>query len=134
MVLHHCYRSSPESLRAPDTSGPGVRNTEAYGTATAREQSFTLSCSVRMPPLRRVAPVPPPPPPPPPPPTHLPFPPLSALEEELIDIAIHLDSAMRLFEAQDGAVDHTFFTECIVAELVRIEIIRITCANMWCIA
>ena len=121
-------------FRAPDTSGPGVPNIETYVAATVRKQSFTLFPSVRMPPLRRVAPAPPPPPPPPPPPTILPFTPLSPLEEELIDIAIRLYAAMRLFEALDGAVDHKFFTECIVEELVRVQLIGITCANMWCIA
>ena len=80
-----------------------------------------------MPPLCCVAPLLPPPPPPPPlpppppPPTRLPFPPLSALEEELIDIAIRLYAAMRLFEALDGAVDNKFFIECIVEELVRVK-------------
>ena len=88
-----------------------------------------------MPPVRRVAatpiPAPPSPPPPsPPPPPRPPFPPLSPIEEELIDVAIRLDCALREFRVQHGQVDHRFFTQCIVEELVMIYLLGIARAHI----
>ena len=65
-----------------------------------------------------------------PPPPHPPFPPLSPIEEELIDVAIHLDCALREFWVQHGQVDHRFFTQCIVEELVKIYLLGIARAHI----
>ena len=88
-----------------------------------------------MPPVHCVAatPIPAPPSPPPPSPPHppcLPFPPLSPIEEELIDVAICLDCALHEFRVQRGQVDHRFFTQCIVEELVKIYLLGIACAHI----
>ena len=69
-----------------------------------------------MPPVREVAPVPPPLPPPPR--TRGPFPPLSMMEEELFDIAIRLDCALREFRDRDGIVNAKHYINSIVEELV----------------
>jgi hypothetical protein len=52
-----------------------------------------------------------------------PFPPLSKEEEELFDIAIRLDSALREFDGGRGAVDTRFYVQAIMQELVSLSII-----------
>ena len=81
-----------------------------------------------MPPLREGA-LPPPillPPPPPslPAPPRDPFPPLSDVEEELLDIAIRLDCGLREFDAQGGVVNIDHYIQCIVDELVSAYLFR----------
>ena len=72
-----------------------------------------------MPPLREgVLPQQPPPPPPLYAPSCDPFPPLSDVEEELLDIAIRLDCGLRAFHAQGGVVNVDHYIQCIVDELV----------------
>ena len=68
-----------------------------------------------MPPVREVGPAPPPLPPPR---TREPFPQLSMMEEELFDIAIQLDCALREFGAWDGIVNTKHYINSIVEELV----------------
>ncbi|KAN0125446.1 hypothetical protein V8E53_015472 [Lactarius tabidus] len=57
----------------------------------------------------------------PPPPALEPFPSLSQDEEELFDIAVRLDSALREFEARDSDVDTQFYVNCIIEELTDAE-------------
>ena len=47
-----------------------------------------------------------------------PFPSLSDVEEELLDIAIRLDCGLREFDAQGGVVNIDHYIQCIVDELV----------------
>ena len=72
-----------------------------------------------MPPLREgVLPRQPPPPPPQYAPSRDPFPPLSDVEEELLNIAIRLDCGLHEFHAQGGVVNVDHYIQCIVDELV----------------
>ena len=72
-----------------------------------------------MPPLCEGAlPQPRPPPPPLYAPSRDPFPPLSDVEEELLDIAIRLDCGLCEFHAQGGVVNVDHYIQCIVDELV----------------
>jgi hypothetical protein len=80
-----------------------------------------------MPPRRLVARTPPPPPPP----ALEPFPSLSQDEEELFDIAVRLDSALREFEARDGDVDTQFYVNCIIEELVSRFRLGSGWTNIW---
>ena len=68
-----------------------------------------------MPPVCEVGPDPPRLPPPR---TREPFPPLSMMEEELFDIAIRLDCALREFGARGGIVNTKHYINSIVEELV----------------
>ena len=68
-----------------------------------------------MPPVHEVGPVPLPLLPPR---TREPFPPLSMMEEELFDIAIRLDCALREFGARDSIVNAKHYIKSIVEELV----------------
>ena len=93
-----------------------------------------------MPPLCQVAPSPSQPVPTPlpllsllplpPPPACEPFPPLSEVEEELFDIAIWLDCALREFDTQGGVVNISHFTKSIVKELVSNYMLR--SKGYWC--
>ena len=68
-----------------------------------------------MPPVRKVGPDPPRIPPPR---THEPFLPLSMMEEELFDITIWLDCALREFGARGSIVNTKHYINSIVEELV----------------
>ena len=119
------------SMLTLSDSGFQVPGSREHSIGQNAHKVVSFYSPVLMPPLCEVAPSPLQPllpqpaiPPSPSSPPREPFSPLSEVEEELFDITIQLDCALREFDAQGGIVNISHYTKSIVDELVSGYMLR----------